>query len=215
MKYIIRILFFLLMIKPLLAIVLGLNVFGRKNISGCGQFILVANHNSHLDACSLMNLFPLHRLHNIHPVAAGDYFLSNPILAWVSTTLLNIIPIPRDNITKTNNPITKMGEALDQGKSLILFPEGSRGQPEVMSEFKTGIAHLIKKYPTIPVIPVFLKGMGKSLPKGEAILVPFFCDAVIGEPKHYSGNKDEIVGQIQHDIELLAHILQQATEAES
>src|SRR5687767_5282689 len=115
MKFWIRILFFLLVIKPLLGLALGVNVFGKKNLVGQKQFIMVANHNSHLDAIALLNLFPLLKMYQIHPVAASDYFMSNPVLAWFSTTLMNIIPIPRANFTKSNNPLTKMGEVLEKG----------------------------------------------------------------------------------------------------
>lgn len=200
-----RILYFCFVVKPLLGILLGTNIWGHHNLPNnwSQPFIIVANHNSHLDACTLMNLFPLQKLRQIRPVAAADYFMTNPLLRWVSTVLLNIIPIPRSNITKENNPITKMGQALEAGHSLIIFPEGSRGQPEVMQAFKSGIAHLIKKHPDVPVISVFLKGMGRSLPKGELVLVPFFCDVIIGIPKHYQGSKTEITEALTAEIHQL------------
>lgn len=203
-----RILFFIGVVKPLLTIVLGINLFGKQNLPTRSQFIMVANHNSHLDALALLNLFPLRQLHTIHPVAAEDYFFTNPVTAWLSTTFLNIIPIPRQGFTKSNNPLTRMGNALDNGQSLIIFPEGSRGQPETMETFKSGIGHLIQKYPDIPVIPVFLKGMGRSLPKGEYILVPFFCDVVIGPPQHPSGRREEIV----HALEAVVRSLEAQTQ---
>lgn len=175
----------------MLSLLVGLNIFGRENLPDDlnkrdQPFIMIANHNSHLDAFTLMNLFSLKDFHYVKPVAAADYFMKNPVLAWFSTTILNIIPIPRSNITKENNPITAMTQALEAGHSLIIFPEGSRGEPEVMQEFKSGVAHLIKKHPDTPVIPVFLKGMGRALPKGEMVIVPFFCDVIIGTPKLYA-----------------------------
>jgi 1-acyl-sn-glycerol-3-phosphate acyltransferase len=197
LRRIARILFFLAVVKPLLLVVLGLNVFGRQHLPQGQQFILIANHNSHLDTLALMNMFPLTQLHRIHPVAAGDYFLKNRLMAWFSQTFLNILPIARSNFTRETNPLTKMGDVLAQGDSLILFPEGTRGEPEIMAPFQTGIAHLIKKYPNVPVVPVFLKNMGRSLPKGEALLLPLFCDALIGPPCHFTGSKDDILAQIQ------------------
>jgi hypothetical protein len=51
----------------------------------------------------------------------------------------------------------------------------------------TGV--LAQKIPEVPVIPVFLHGLGKALPKGEAILVPCFCDVFIGEPMAWTGDR--------------------------
>ncbi|MBX2860402.1 MAG: 1-acyl-sn-glycerol-3-phosphate acyltransferase [Vampirovibrio sp.] len=197
-----RILFFIFFIKPLLLVLVGLNVFGRQHLPS-KPFILVANHNSHLDALALMNLFPLHRIAKIRPVAAQDYFTTSPILNWFSTVLMNILPIPRKGITKTNNPLTKMSDALDQGYSLIVFPEGSRGEPEVMESFRSGVGHLIQKHPNIPVVPVYMRGMGRSLPRGELILIPFFCDIVIGKPQHFTGERPGIVQSVEAAVKKL------------
>jgi 1-acyl-sn-glycerol-3-phosphate acyltransferase len=195
-----QILFHLLGVKPLLLLFLGVNVFNPENLPSNRQFIMIANHNSHLDALALMNLFPLTRLHQIHPVAAEDYFFSNPILAWFSKNFLNIIPIARSHISRHNNPLNKMCDALQAGQSLIIFPEGSRGVPEEIAPFQNGIAHLIQKFPEIPVVPVFLKGMGRSLPKGEFVLVPFFCDVVVGSPLLCTGTKSNIVMTLESAI---------------
>jgi 1-acyl-sn-glycerol-3-phosphate acyltransferase len=191
MRRLLRSLFFLLLVKPLLAVMVGVNVFGRANLPKKGPFILIANHNSHMDTLTLMNLFPLQQLHHIHPAAAEDYFCAHRFLSWFSGTFFNVIPIPRTHITKANNPLKRMCQVLDAGESLIVFPEGSRGQPEHMAPFQSGIVHLIQKYPDVSVVPVFLKGMGRVLPKGEFVPVPFFCDVVIGEPLQFAQNSTE------------------------
>lgn len=208
MKNTLRILFFGCLLRPLFWFLLGVNVFGRENLPRKQQFIMVANHNSHLDALLLLNLFPLHRIHQIHPVAASDYFMANPVVAWLTTTLINIVPIPRTGITKSNNPLTRMGEILAQGDSLILFPEGSRGEPEEMKPFRSGIAHVVAKHPEIPVVPVFVYGAGKSLPKGEMLPVPFFCDIAIGPAMCYAGTRDEIVQQVEQAVRAQQEMLE-------
>lgn len=207
MQNIVRILFFLLIVRPLLGLVLGINLYGKSNLPKGRQFIMVANHNSHLDTAALLNLFPLSQLQRIHPVAAEDYFNANPLLASFSKICFNILPIPRNNITKSNNPIKRMCEILDAGDSLILFPEGSRGQPEALAPFQAGIAHLIQKYPTLPIVPVYMKGMGRSLPKGEFILVPFFCDLAIGAPLFLTGSKEVITSTLEKTVIELQHYL--------
>ena len=87
---------------------------------------------------------------------------------------------------------------------MILFPEGSRGDPEQFGTFKNGIAHLSKRYPTIPVVPIFLHGLGKALPKGEAVLVPFFCDVFVGEPIQWTGDRQSFMANLETAIKALA-----------
>lgn len=73
-------------------------------------------------------------------------------------------------------------QALDNGDILILFPEGSRGEPEVMRKLKKGLFYIIKDRTDTLTVPVMMHGLGKALPKGEALLVPFNCDVIIGKP---------------------------------
>ncbi len=182
-------LFFLLMVRPLVILVLGINVRHADRVPKNGPAIIVANHNSHLDTFVLMSLFRLKRLPELRPVAAGDYFLKNKWLAWFSQNIVGIIPIKRDKPTVRDNPMAPLLEALDRGQTLILFPEGSRGQPEKMAAFKSGVAHLMRDRPSVPVIPIYMHGLGKALPRGEALLVPYVCDIVVGDSAYWLGDK--------------------------
>ncbi len=192
-----QILFFLLIVKPVLLIVIGLHIRNRHNLPSEGPAIIVANHNSHLDTMVLMSLFPLLRLHEIKPVAAADYFLKNWFLKWVSTQLVGILPIERGIRDCKGNPLELPSQALEKGQVIILYPEGSRGQPEQLSDFKKGVAHLAKRSPDVPVIPVFLHGLGKALPKGEILLVPFTCDVAIGDSLFWQGDKERFMADLQ------------------
>lgn len=197
MARILRFLFFLCIVRPLVLIVLGLNVRRRELLPANGPAILVANHNSHLDVMALMSLFSLKQLQQLRPVAAADYFLKNRWLAWFSTQIIGIIPLERQLAGVRSDPLGGICGALDQGAILILFPEGSRGEPEQFAEFRNGIAHVARRYPEVPVVPVFLHGLGKALPKGEALLVPFFVDVFIGQPLSWTGNRDEYMRALQ------------------
>ncbi|HAB98982.1 MAG TPA: 1-acyl-sn-glycerol-3-phosphate acyltransferase, partial [Parachlamydiales bacterium] len=189
--------FFLLIIRPFTTFLLGMNIRHFNRLPKNGPALVIANHNSHLDAIVLMSLFPLKMLKKIHPVAAQDYFLSNRFLAWFSTQIIGIIPFKRKVLKE--NPFEQVEEALNRGEVIIFFPEGSRGEAEKLSPMKSGIAHLTKKFPDVPITPVFLHGLGKALPKGDPILVPLVVDAVIGAPL-FSCEDRAVFMQSIHDI---------------
>ncbi len=198
-------LFFALAAKPFMRLFIGLRVRGREHIDS-DQFILVANHSSHLDTVSLLSMFPITRLRKIRPVAAADYFERNAFVSVLSKTMFNILPIARRGITSENNPLRSMQSALERGESLIIFPEGTRAVGEEMGPFRSGVAHLIEKMPDVPVIPAYLVNMGRSLPKGELIPVPFFCEIRLGPPRLIRGSRQEIVKSLEAAVRELKEI---------
>jgi 1-acyl-sn-glycerol-3-phosphate acyltransferase len=180
--------FFILVVRPLVTLVLGLNIQGGERLPLRGPAIVAANHNSHLDTVTLMSLWPLRQLHQVRPIAAADYFLGNDRLAWFSLNIMHIIPIDRQRSDPRSDPLAEPAAALSQNQILLLFPEGSRGEPEQLSRFKSGVARLVERHPNAPIVPVFMHGLGKALPRGDPLLVPFFLDVVIGEPIYWRGS---------------------------
>lgn len=75
-----------------------------------------------------------------------------------------------------------INQALEKKKSILLFPEGSRGEPEVMGQFKNGIAYILKKHPTVPFVPIYMQGLGKAMPKGDSVILPHDSKVIIGKP---------------------------------
>ena len=68
---VLRFLFFLLIVRPVMLIMLGFNVRGYERLPKGRPLLVVANHNSHLDALALITLFGMKRLKYVHPVAAA------------------------------------------------------------------------------------------------------------------------------------------------
>lgn len=197
-------LFFLLIVRPIVAVVLGLNIRNNERLPLNGPAIIAANHNSHLDTLTLMSLWPLNRVHQVRPIAAADYFLSNAKLAWFSLNIMNIIPIDRHRKDRTVDPLAAPTEALERNEIIVLFPEGSRGEPEQLSQFKTGVARLLERCPEAPIIPIFMHGLGKALPRGDFLLVPFFADVVIGDPIYWRGSVAETMQTYEAAMQALA-----------
>src|ERR1700743_2807461 len=128
-----------------------------------GQFIIVANHNSHLDTMTLMASLPSKIVHKVRPVAAIDHFGKTPWKAKMSRYFVNALLIQRkpSKDDPEKDPLNQMVKALDEGYSLIVFPEGTRGEPEVQQTLKPGVAHLLTRRPDVKYVPAYMRGMGK------------------------------------------------------
>ena len=192
--------FFLVVVKPFLRLFIGLRVVGMENLPAQDPFVLIANHSSHLDTASLLSLFPLGRLRKIRPAAAADYFERTPLMAWFSHTFFNILPIARKHITREDHPIQRMRQAVEAGQSLVLFPEGTRGQGQDLGPFQPGIAHLVEQLPDLRIVPCYLANMGRALPKGEVVPVPFFCEIRIGRPLRPEGGREDILAALRNEV---------------
>ena len=94
-------------------------------------------------------------------------------------------PISNDAAVGTQNKVNAlelMQEILDQGESLIIFPEGTRGNGESIQEFKAGLWHLSRKNPNVQLVPIYLENLNRVLPKGSRLVVPVICSAIFGAP---------------------------------
>ncbi len=194
--------FFLFFVKPFIYIVLGVNVKNPENLPKNGPAIIVANHNSHIDTLVLMCLFPVCMIGQINPVAAADYFFNTKFRSFVFKTLLGAIALKRHKGGFSKEDIFKeVNENLQNGHILIVYPEGTRSMDSELQEFKTGVAHLVKSNPDVPVIPVYINGPDKVLPKYDSFLVPHICDIYVGEALHYgSSNKQEFMQEIKDRV---------------
>jgi 1-acyl-sn-glycerol-3-phosphate acyltransferase len=204
MSRVLRFVFYGGIVRLVVLLVLGLNVRHRERLPAGGPAILTANHNSHLDAMVLTSLLPLRLLPRVRPVAAADYFLRNPVLAWFSINVIGILPIARKREDSSEDPLGRCDAALAQGDILIFFPEGSRGEPEKLGQFKRGIGLLAERHPDVPVCPIFTYGLGKALPRNDGLLVPFRLDVFVGEPMRGRDGSEDFVGRLRERVESLS-----------
>lgn len=154
------------------------------------QRIYFANHSSNGDFVLLWTALPAPLRRQTRPVAALDYWLSSPLRTFIGREVFNAVLIERRPEARTEDPVAQMAAALDQGSSLILFPEGQRNSSEAtLLPFKSGLYHLAKARPDVDLVPVWIANLNRVMPKGEIIPVPLICTLTFGAPLHVAGDE--------------------------
>ena len=165
------------------------------------QRIYFGNHNSHADFALIWASLPTPLRRITRPVAGADYWNASPLRRYIIHEVLHGVVIERSREGSTIDPVDVMAAALENGDSLILFPEGTRNTTdELLLPIKSGIYHLAQKCPNIDLVPVWMENLGRLLPKGEIVPVPLLCSISFGTPLRLQENegKDAFLVRI-HD----------------
>ena len=145
------------------------------------QRIYFANHQSHADLVMIWAALP-HELRSItRPVAARDYWTKSPLRQWITTAVFNAVYVDRERKGE-GDPLQPLEQALASGDSIILFPEGTRGDGEEPQAFKSGLYSLALKFPHVVLVPAWIDNIQRVMPKGEVVPVPILCSVTFGAP---------------------------------
>jgi 1-acyl-sn-glycerol-3-phosphate acyltransferase len=145
--------------------------------------VYFANHASNGDFVLVWTVLPKPVRARTRPVAAADYWLKDPVRTYIGRKIFNAVLIEREAERRTEDPIQQMAVALDQGSSLILFPEGTRNLSDVpLLPFKSGLYRLALSRPGVEMVPVWIANLNRAMPKGELIPVPMLCTVSFGMP---------------------------------
>ena len=192
-----------LVARPLAVLFTGADVVGREHLPTAGPAIIAANHNSHVDTLLLLTIFPARLMGRLRPVAAADYFLRGPLIGWFSRTLVGIVPIARHSGGR-EDVLAPAREALAGGDIVIIFPEGTRGAAtDELGPMKAGVARLAAAFPAAPVIPVWIEGAGRVLPKGAMLPAPMNCTVLVGEAIRWEGEASRFMEALRERLEAL------------
>lgn len=148
------------------------------------QRIYFANHASHGDFILLSACLPLGERGRTRAVAAADYWGKSRLRRFIAEDLLSSVLINRNWTEPHENPMTAMLSVLDQGDSLIIFPEGTRNmtEDEPLLRFRSGLYNLALARPQVELVPCWIENMSRVLPKGHFLPIPLLCRVVFGPP---------------------------------
>jgi 1-acyl-sn-glycerol-3-phosphate acyltransferase len=145
------------------------------------QRIYFANHQSHADLVLMWAALPEELRGITRPIAAKDYWTKTALKRWITTSVFHAIYVDRVKVGD-QDPLEPLIEALTNGDSIILFPEGTRGNQEEPQSFKSGLYNLAIKFPHVVLVPAWINNVQRVMPKGEVVPVPILCSVTFGAP---------------------------------
>jgi 1-acyl-sn-glycerol-3-phosphate acyltransferase len=154
----------------------GLTVTGKWRASG--GCIVVANHSSHADTAVLLAALPS----KAKPLfgAAADYWFDVPVRRFIATSLAGVLPVRRSGGGSYDALLAAVRPALKAGRTVVIYPEGTRSTDGSIGEFRSGAIRLAREC-GVPIVPVAVTGTGDVLPKGGR-WSPAPMEVHIGEP---------------------------------
>ena len=145
------------------------------------QRIYFANHQSHADLVMIWAALPKELRNVTRAIAARDYWTKTPFKRWITSAVFNVIYVSRERAAD-EDPLEPLLEALNNGDSIILFPEGTRGHTGDPQAFKAGLYNLALRFPQAVLVPAWINNVQHVLPKGEVVPVPVLCSVTFGAP---------------------------------
>ena len=160
----------------------GLTVSGSWGVSG--GCVVVANHASHADTAVLLAALPP----AARPVfgAAADYWFDVGVRRFIATSLAGILPVRRSGDGSYAALLAAARPALRAGRTVVLYPEGTRSTDGSVGEFRSGAVRLAREC-GVPIVPVAIMGTADVLPK-DGRYSPAPMRVLLGAPvdPHYT-----------------------------
>jgi len=162
------------------------------------QRIYFANHQSHFDWVLIWAALPRDLRTVTRPIAARDYWTASPLKHWITREIFNAVYVSRTRPQggsavgiDDEDPLEPLMEALRHGDSLVIFPEGTRGNKVDPAAFKAGLFHLAEAFPEVQLIPAWIDNVHRVMPKGEVVPVPILCSVTFGKPLQLVPGEDK------------------------
>jgi 1-acyl-sn-glycerol-3-phosphate acyltransferase len=165
--------------------------------------IFAANHTSHLDTPLLVSVIPERWRTELFVAGAADYFFDTRLKAATFAFLLNAVPIERQRRSRVS--LQRMSELLDDGWSMLIFPEGGRSPDGWGRPHNPGAAWMAQRSGR-PIVPVHVEGTRRILAKGSNRVRPGRTHVTFGRPLRPSpsDNPRRLAAEVESAIAALA-----------
>ncbi len=157
-----------------------LSYHGREHLPARPPFVVVANHQSHLDALVIGAGIPLRFRDQLFPLAAGDVFFETLPLAAFSAIAMNALPVWRKKGGRHGLKALRERVLQDEGL-FILFPEGTRSRTGELGAFRPGIGMLVAET-DVPIVPCWIEGTFRAFPPQHYFPRPTKISVRFGKP---------------------------------
>ena len=127
--------------------------------------IMVANHASHMDTPVILSALPRRLRKRTAVAAAADYFYRNRFVAAAVSLFFNTVPIERRGGGGVKDG-SQLDSLLDDGWSILLYPEGTRSRGDGTGRLRRGAAVLASHH-NVSILPIHVTGTAKAMPPGQ------------------------------------------------
>jgi long-chain acyl-CoA synthetase len=195
-------------ILPLARLFAWTRVDGLEHLAGLKRpVIFAANHQSHMDTPVIMIALPPHLRYRVAPAMAKEFFKAHFFpdeygrMAWVTSSLnyylaalfFNAFPLPQRE-AGARQTLRYIGEVIEDGFSVLIFPEGRRTESGAIESFRPGIGMIAARL-NVPVVPVRVEGLDRVLHHTWHMARPGRVRVAFGAPLHLTGEDYEALAK--------------------
>ena len=202
---------------PLLRVFAWIRVDGREHLAGVrGPVIFAANHQSHMDVPAILAALPPAQRYRLAPAMAKEFFkahffpeqygrgawFTNSLNYYLAALFFNAFPLPQRE-AGARQTLRYIGEVIEDGFSVLIFPEGKRSEAGEITAFRPGIG-MIGSRLGVPVVPVRIEGLDKVLHHSWSMAKPGPVRIAFGAPIRLAGDDyDALARQVEAAVRAL------------
>jgi long-chain acyl-CoA synthetase len=199
-------------ILPLARVFAWTHVDGREHLEHLdGPVIFAANHQSHMDTPVIMAALPARLRYRVAPAMAKEFFtahfhpeqhgrmarMTNGLNYYLASLFFNAFPLPQRE-AGARQTLRYIGDVLEDGFSVLIFPEGKRSETGAVDRFRPGIGMIAARL-GVPVVPVRIEGLDQVLNRSWRMARPGRVRVAFGRPLRLTGDRYEALAQQVED----------------